>query len=111
MEADMEEGRKAFIIPGEAWYKDEIPEEECIHIGFYYRDGSTDGEFRLVWDGFGIQLRAYQDSWGALSRMPELIEFMGQLQAGETEPAVQEFAEELKRMGFEDITERERKDR
>ena len=43
--------------------------------------------------------------------MPELIEFMGQLQAGETEPAVQEFAEELKRMGFEDITERERKDR
>ena len=44
---------KAFTIPSEAWYKDVLnimSEKPHIQIGMYYENGSTDGEFRIVWD-------------------------------------------------------------
>ncbi len=109
----MKNSIKAFSIPSEAWYKDVIKiisEKPHIQIGMYYENGSTDGEFRIVWDDIGIQLRAYNDSWEVLSHMPELIDLMGRIQIKELNPTIEEFAEMLKGIGFKDITERERKD-
>ncbi len=107
----MDKSIKAFSIPSEAWHKDVIrmiSEKPHIQIGMYYEDGSTDGEFSVAWDGIGIQLRAYDDSWEVLSHMPELIDLMGRIQIEELRPTVQEFAGMLKGIGFKDITERER---
>lgn len=108
----MKDSIKAFSIPSKAWYKDVLnitSENPHIQIGMYYEDGSTDGEFKIVWDEFGIQLRAYHDSWEVLSHMPELIDIMERIQIEELEPTLEEFAEMLKDIGFKDITERERK--
>lgn len=102
---------KAFILPHESWYKDAIDlvsELPHIQIGMYYRNGSCDGEFKIVWDNIGIQLRAYDDSWEVLSNMPELIDLMGRIQIEELRPTIEEFAEMLKSIGFKDLTERER---
>ena len=107
----MENSIKAFSIPSEAWYKDVLnimSEKPHIQIGMYYENGSTDGEFRIVWDDIGIQLRAYVDSWEVLSSMPELIDLMGRIQIEELNPTIEEFAEMLKGIGFKDLTERER---
>lgn len=79
-----------------------------IQIGMYYESGGCDGEFKIVWDNIGIQLRAYDDSWEVLSKMPELIDLMGRIQIEESKPTIEEFAEMLKNIGFKDLTERER---
>ena len=99
---------KAFTIPYEAWYKDSILGDPHIYIGMYYENEGCDGEFRIVWDNVGIQLRAYDDSWEVLSHMPELIDLMGRIQMEKLKPTIEEFAEMLKRIGFKDITDRER---
>lgn len=101
---------KAFTIPHETWYNNSILDElrgnPLINIGIYYEYGGTDGEFHLVWDGIGIQLQAYNDSWAVLTQMPELIDLMGRIQIEELKPTISEFAEMLKGIGFQDITER-----
>jgi len=104
----MEESIKAFSIPREAWYKDVVLGKPHIYIGMYYESGGCDGEFQVVWDNIGIQLRAYDDSWEVLSHMPELIDLMSRIQIEELKPTIEEFAEMLKGIGFKDITERER---
>lgn len=105
-----EKGIKAFRIPQETWYYGRLPEKPCIVIGIYHKEGSTDGEFKIVWDDIGIQLRAYNDSWGVLKQMPELIELMEGVGMLEEGPTVREFAELLKKIGFTDLTERSRKE-
>lgn len=107
----MENSIKAFILPHESWYKDAIhlvSELPHIQIGMYYGDGSTDGEFKIVWDNIGIRLMAYDDSWEVLSCMSELIDLMGRIQIEQLNPTINEFAEMLKGIGFKDLTERER---
>ena len=106
----MEKSIKAFTIPHEAWYKDIVLEDPHIYIGMYYESGGCDGEFRIVWDNIGIQLRAYDDSWEQLAQMPELIDLMSRIHIEELKPTIPEFAEMLKGIGFKDITERERID-
>ena len=103
----MEKIIKAFTIPCEAWYKDAVSGEPHIHIGIYCESGGCEGEFKIVWDSIGMQLRAYDDSWEALSHMPELIDLMGRIQIEEMKPTIKEFAGMLKSIGFKDITERE----
>lgn len=105
---DMESSIKAFNMPFEAWYKDMVLGEPHIYVGMYYESGGCDGEFKIVWDNIGIQLRAYDDSWEVLSRMTELIDLMGRIQIEELKPTIEEFAEMLKGIGFKDLTERER---
>lgn len=108
---ESENSIKAFTIPYEAWYKDVvILGEPHIQIGMYYEDGSCAGEFKIVWDNIGIQLRAYDDSWEVLRNMPELIDLMGRIRIEELNPTIVEFAEMLKGIGFKDITEREKED-
>ena len=106
------ESAKAFSIPYEAWYAETSVkpfENEHIMIGFYYENDGTEGEFRLEWNKYGIELKAYNDAWEALSKMPELIELLGKIDREEREPTVKEFAEKLKELGYKDITERVRK--
>lgn len=106
------ESAKSFSILYEAWYA-EISvkpfENEYIMIGFYYENDGTEGEFRLEWNKYGIELKAYNDAWEALSKMSELIELLGKIDREEREPTVKEFAEMLKELGYKDIMERVRK--
>lgn len=106
------ESAKAFTIPYEAWYAETSVkpfDKEHIMIGFYYENDGTEGEFRLEWGKYGIELKVYNDAWEALSKMPELIELLGKVDREEKEPTVKEFAEMLKKLGYKDITERVRK--
>lgn len=105
----MEKSIKAFTIPYETWYKNVILGKPHIYIGFYYENGGTDGEFKISWEDFGIQLQAFEDSWEVLSKMPELIELMAKIDKEKLSPTVSQFSEMLKGIGFKDITERERK--
>lgn len=75
-----------------------------IYIGLYYEAGGNDGEFGIVWDGIGIRLMAYSDAWETLRKMPEL---MAKIDREKSKPAVPEFVELLKRIGFRDLTKRE----
>ncbi len=103
---------KAFTIPHEAWYAETVIkplENDYIMIGFYYENDGTEGEFAIEWEQYGIRLKAFNDAWEALSKMPELIELLGKIDREEKEPTVKEFAEMLKELGYKDITERVRK--
>ncbi len=104
---DSEKSIKAFRIPYEAWYKDVVIGEPHIYIGMYCESGGCEGEFMIVWDDIGIQLRAYDDSWEVLNNMSELIKLMSRIHIEELNPTIEEFAEMLKDVGFKDITERE----
>lgn len=103
-------GTKCFSIPYEAWYADTAVkpfEKEGIILGCYDEDGGAVGEFRLEWSEYGIQLKAYNDAWGALNRMPELLGFMAQLDLEGKEPALEEFVQMLRSLGYQDRTKRE----
>ena len=105
----MERSVKAFVLPHETWYKYVVSGKPYLHIGFYYKSGGTDGEFKIVWDEIDIQLQAYSDSWAVLKQMPELIDLMAKIHIEKLKPTIQEFSEMLKNIGFKDFTERERK--
>lgn len=97
---------KSFSIPSRAWYASAFEgEPDHIMIGFYYENDCTEGEFKLEWSSIGIQLQAYNDSWEALYKMPELLELMARLNSNEEEPTVDEFVTLLKQLGYRDITE------
>ena len=104
----MDDCIKGFFIPVEAWYKNTVTGNPEIWIGFYYKNGRTDGEFKIEWDNIGISLHAYNESWEVLSKMPELIALMAKYDREKIEPDIKEFAEQLKKIGFKDVTERER---
>lgn len=105
------ESAKAFIIPYEAWYAEDVLDadgDRYIMVGFYYENEGTEGEFQFVWTKNGIRLKSYIDSWEALSKMPELLEMMAKLDHDGAEPTVNEFAGMLKDLGYKDRTERVR---
>ena len=103
-------GIKSFSIPYEAWYADTAVkpfEKESVIIGLYDGYGGAAGEFRLEGNEYGIQGKDYDDSWGALSRMPELLQLMGKLDIEAKKPDMEEFAQMLRALGYKDITKRE----
>lgn len=104
---------KGYVIPHQAWgAKNEEMEENrpCprIEVGIYCHSGGTLGEFLFVWEELGIRLRAYEDSWEVLGQMPELIRYMARISRKNEKVTVEEFAKQLKRLGYEDFTERVR---
>lgn len=106
------ESAKAFSIPHEAWYGETsvkpFSEYPYMMIGFYYENDGTEGEFQIVWEDIGIRLKAYDDSWEALSKMPELLHLMGEIDHNKEKPSMGEFSARLKKLGYKDITERVR---
>lgn len=101
---------KAFSIPYETWYADTsvkpILPNPFLMVGYYHENDSTDGEFQIEWNPVGIRLKSFSDSWEALSKMPELIAYLAEIDRNEEELTIHEFAERLKEMGYRDITER-----
>lgn len=99
---------KAFSVPYESWYGDSVKEtakDPYIMVGFYYENDGTDGEFEFVWTKFGIQLRAFYDSWEALSKMPELINLMAEIDHNDECLSIDEFCKRLENLGYKNITE------
>lgn len=102
---------KGYVISHEAWYsknKGITAAMQCpqIEVGMYFRSGGTMGEFLFVWEEFGIRLKAFDDSWQVLGKMPELIRCMVRISHKGKKITIKEFAEQLKRLGYEDLTER-----
>lgn len=102
-----QKAEKSFIISNEAWYcqrtKTRLLDDEVI-IGKYYKDGSTAGEFSVVWDDIAPKLEVYQGAWVTLSEMPELIEMLSELDKQNITPTI--LANKLTELGYNDITER-----
>lgn len=51
-------------------------------IGMYHPDGGTSGEFDVIWEMVGMRwtprLRAFGDSWSALSKFHDLLYAMAE---------------------------------
>nr|WP_302549174.1 hypothetical protein [Enterocloster clostridioformis] len=102
---------KGYVIPHEAWYTKnegtaEAKQYPRIEVSLYFQSGGTMGEFQFVWEKLGIRLKAFDDSWEVLGKMPELIRYMARISRKDKKITVEEFAEQLKRLGYEDLTER-----
>lgn len=99
---------KCFIVSTETWYRDLVPENPHIIVQIECDGGGVEGELIFEWTPNGIQLKAYNDSWNTLSKMPELINLMSTISVEGLEPTIKEFALLLTSIGFEDRTKRER---
>lgn len=100
---------KGFYHVSKAYYSDILKNRDYddeITIGYYHPDGGTTGEFNLRWENLGgeecCRLIAWDDSWHALSEMPELISFLADMDGECVSP--DEICESLKEMGFTDLT-------
>ena len=97
-------------------FSDELDLEEKtvseINVGFFYPSGGTTGEFSIKWrklDGDIVpRLYSYDDSWLALSKMPELIEFMAK--NNDKNISKEEFVSGLKELGYVNLTKKRKKD-
>lgn len=97
---------KAFLIAFDTCYADifkNYREYPYIDIGFY-GNGYCDGQFTVEWTDKGIQLSAYDDSWEALYKMPEVTELLTYLSSNRIRPSIYEFADMLKARGYKNIT-------
>jgi len=93
-----------------AWYSKaaldgrNILDEVCF--GFYHPEGGTTGEMNVEWKKINSvwtpRLKAFNDSWGALSQFHDLINAMGEQNDQDLKP--DEFCEILRRCGFRDMT-------
>lgn len=109
MEKEYSDNAKAFWIPGETWYADPAHKENYIMVGFYYNDGSTEGEFKISWEDVGIVLEIFNDAWEAFNKMSELRDLLARVDREGKQPTIKEFAKMVERLGYKDITERERR--
>ena len=111
--------RKAFSITHKQYYFREdrafmLPDVKYeIMIGDYPEEGGTKGEFGVRWTELGgslvPQLEVYDDAWGVLNKMPELISFLAE---HDNECiSIDEFVEGLQSLGYIDDTNYVRKER
>lgn len=106
---------KGFVWYSETWYSKNIPLSEHIKdkltIGFYSEEGGTSGEFQMDWEYLSgevvMRLKAYNDGWSALVNMPELLEYMKDID-NQNIP-IEQFVKKLIDLGFKDRTKREYK--
>ena len=79
---------------------------DMINIGFFDPQGGAAGEFSVRWlrvgDKITPHLEAFDDSWRALANMPELIQFMAEVDGLDITPHF--FREHLLTLGFTDLT-------
>jgi hypothetical protein len=106
---------RQFRIASRAWYSPAVAAAtgqedgyECIQMGFYAPGGGSSGEFRIEWDRLGDKftprLKAYDDSWSALSRFQDVLAELAKLD--DTDPTVEQITAVLLKCGVEDATER-----
>jgi hypothetical protein len=110
MGKDHKDGIKGFYHLSKAWYgeanlRDSKYQDE-ITIGFFHPEGGTSGEFSVRWQELGgkstPQLQVFNDGWSALSKMPELISKLGELDNMHISPIA--FSGMLIEIGFKDLT-------
>lgn len=109
-DADFERCERHFTQLSRAWYgKYNLPEGqrvEVITIGFYDPEGGTIGEFQINWRHLGGELvprlEVFNDSWNALSRFPELLEWMREMDDENVTP--EQVCDFLRSIGVRDAT-------
>ena len=114
MSRDHEGCSRGFIWHSQAWYAKSSPLNENVtdelNIGFYHPEGGTSGEFCIQWEELSgkvvARLMAFDDSWSALAKMPELIEYMESVD--DLNIPISEFVDKLLNLGFTDNTARTR---
>ena len=109
---DHEGGIRAFIWMTQAWYNKNFPNDREIMVGMYHPeydgDYSTSGEFSFKWEelpsiGWTCQLKAWDDSWHALTvHFSDLLARLAHLD-GEN-PTEEEIVEILKELDIKDVT-------
>lgn len=102
---------RGFYWLSKAWYADANLHgrefKDDITFGYYdEQDGGTTGEMSMCWYELGgkvsPKLEVFDDAWSALSAFTDVIARMGELDNQNITPA--QFAEELKALGFTDLT-------
>lgn len=90
------------------WYANAINDNRTpVYFGMYDPDGGTSGEMEMEWIDIDnkqcAKLKAFEDSWSALSLFTDLIQKMG----GVDSDLIQEddFCKILNECGFQDLTE------
>ena len=109
---DKHEGcERGFTIRSEAWYGKRLNEPDTldeIMVGMYHPEGGTTGEFGILWTMIGREatprLEVFNDAWDALQRFGDLLAWMASVDDKHISP--QAFADALRGMGVEDLTER-----
>lgn len=105
--------RRGYIHTNAAWYADAVlapdhPGE--VLFGLYHTDGSTDGEMGMEWsmprDRYVPALHVYDDAWGVLFGFADVLEALAEVANQHIGPV--QFCAVLDRLGFADLTERER---
>lgn len=102
---------KGFHWYSRHWHSKGQPTDSRIKdrlcIGFYPKEGGTTGEFMIEWEDIGPyvapRLKAFDDSWHALSQMPELLQLMANWDGEHKRP--EELSKALVDLGFTDLTE------
>lgn len=104
---------KGFHQISKAWYGGAIlgtspgKDIDQIYIGFFSESGLTAGELVIRWASVGGRhvplLGAFDDAWGVLAQMPELIQMMAEIDGKNVSP--DEFAARLVAIGFKDLTQ------
>lgn len=78
-----------------------------IMIGMYHPEGGGQGEFKIVWEELGKdivpRLKAYDDSWGILASMKDLLK--GMTEADDKNITEVNFCLLLDSLGYRDITD------
>jgi hypothetical protein len=99
-------GKKTFYCSNLAYYANAIGRTKKETMISLDSGGGTYGEFAIRWVDIGNdlvpQLQAFDDSWDALSQMPELIESLKEIDNQNYSQS--DFNELLLRLGYEDKT-------
>lgn len=98
----------------DAWFNKNIEPKfkHKLSIGMYHPEGGTSGEFYVKWEDVGGSARlvptleVFDDGWAALSMFTDLIQELGTLDSENI--SCEEFKELLDRIGFKDLTRREK---
>jgi hypothetical protein len=103
---------KGFRQLSKCWYGEVNLRNSKYHdditIGFYdLEGGGTSGEFTVHWITLAgrpvPRLNIFSDGWGALAKMPELINALSEMDS--TDPSPDDFATTLESIGFKNLTE------
>ena len=100
---------RGFFDMTRAYYHRDQDDPE-IMVGIYSDGGGTEGEFAIKWHNLGNKLipclEVFEDAWGVLAGMPDLVESLGKLD-GEC-PSADNVIQILSDLGFKDCTPYER---
>lgn len=103
---------KGYIIVQEAWYAEFAiksgPSYAQVLVGIFDKNDDLKGDVLFSWETYEMTLKIFQSSWRILERMPELMRVLEKYSRQNVMPTVTEFTGNLRQIGYEDFTERER---